>query len=71
MKAAFFLILFHQIEGDIGYHVFLPANHFALADFDEDSAGVDAIHLGRLFRMPQERRIHARIVEAQGLAVNP
>lgn len=44
----------HPIERDIDDHIFLPADHLAATNFDQDRAGIDAIICGRFFGMVQE-----------------
>lgn len=53
--------VFHQIERYIYDHIFLSADHFAFAQFDQYGACVDPIFAAGLFGMAQEAGIDPSI----------
>ena len=57
------ILVVGQIQCHIHDHIFLSANHFAFAKFDQDRTGIDAKLLARAFRVPQKTRINSGIAE--------
>src|SRR5574337_1755028 len=60
-----------QGQRDVDDHVLLPADQLTPAALHEDVADVYSVPFRRGLRMPEEGRIHTRVSEREGLAVDP
>ena len=54
-------LLVRQHHGHLDDHIFLPADYFAFAEFDQDVAGVDAELFGGFVGVEQKARVHSSV----------
>src|SRR5699024_11593982 len=59
-----------QVQGDVGDHVLLTADHLAPSHLDEDTSSVQVVTFGGDLCMTQETGVDPRITECEGLAID-
>ena len=59
-----------EVEGNVDDHVFLTTDHAASTQLEQNVAGVEVVHLGRLLGMAKEAGVHPGVAEAQRFPVD-
>lgn len=68
--AKHFLFPSRNLRGHINNHVFLAADDFAFAEFDQDVPGVNVEFLGGTLGVKREAGVDARVAEGQAVFCN-